>query len=86
MRRENRSDLIVRKTFLKKILLLAFCFLTIAVNAFPQAAETFDIATFQPPKGWKKQAGQNSVQFSTEDEAKGTYCLITLFKSLPGLG
>jgi len=84
--RENRSDLVVRKTFVKKILLLVFCFLTIAVNAFPQAAETFDIASFQPPKGWNKQAGQNSVQFSTSDEAKGAYCLITLFRSVPGIG
>ena len=86
MRRENRSDLMVRKTFVKKILLLVFCFLTIAVNAFPQAAETFDIASFQPPKGWKKQASQNSIQFSTSDEAKGAYCLITLFRSVPGIG
>ena len=53
---------------------------------YGQGTQTFDIATFQPPMGWKNQAGQVSVQFSTEDRAAGTFCLITLFKSLPGLG
>jgi len=68
---------------MKPILILIVCFLSLAANAFPQAAETFDIATFQSPKGWHKQAGPDSVQFAIED--KGNYCLIMLFKSVPGL-
>jgi hypothetical protein len=52
---------------------------------YGQGTQTFDIATFQPPTGWKTQPGQLSVQFSTEDSA-GAFCLITLYKSLPGLG
>ncbi len=51
-----------------------------------QSSETFDITTFQPPKAWNRQAGADAVQFSTEDKATGTFCLITVFKSVPGLG
>jgi hypothetical protein len=53
-------------------------------NLFAQAPETFDITSFRAPKGWDKQVGQDGIQFSTAD--KDNYCLVTLFKSLPGLG
>ena len=46
--------------------------------------QTFDIATYIPPKAWEKQASTNAIQFSKEDKATGTYCLITLYKSIPG--
>ena len=52
-------------------------------NSVAQASETFDIATFQPPKGWQRQASENAIQFSTSNNAD--YCLITLYKSIPGL-
>lgn len=55
-------------------------------GTFAQRPETFDISSFQPPKGWTKQVGADSVQFSIEDKAAGTFCLISLFKSVPGLG
>lgn len=48
--------------------------------------ETFDIATFTPPKGWNRQVSQDAIQFTKEDAAKGAYCAITLFRSLPGIG
>ena len=71
---------------MKQILLLIFCFLSFSATALAQASETFDIATFQPPKGWEKRPSQDAVQFSTEDKQSGAYCLITLFKSLPSHG
>jgi hypothetical protein len=74
---------------MKQILLLTFCFLSFTASALAQASvtsESFDIATFQPPKGWEKQPGEVSVRFSTEDKAGGTSCRIILFKSLPGPG
>ncbi len=46
--------------------------------------QTFDITTFIAPKGWKKQTTESTVQLSKEDAAKGTYCMITLMKSIPG--
>lgn len=57
--------------------------LLISTAGFPQK-QTFDIATFTPPKNWKKQASNDAIQFSKEDAAKGTYCLMTLYKSMPG--
>jgi hypothetical protein len=66
-----------------KQVLLAVIYLSFALSSFGQTLETFDISTFQAPRGWNKQAGADGIQFSIED--KGSYCLITLFKSVPGL-
>ena len=69
---------------MKQILSSAISLLLLFFGSFAQVTESFDIATFQSPKGWKKQATQSSIQMSTaEGEA---FCLITLFKSLPALG
>ena len=67
---------------MKKILL--FCFLCICATTSFAQTETFDITIYSPPKGWKKQPAESAVQFSKEDVAKGTYCLITLYKAVPG--
>ncbi len=45
--------------------------------------EIFDIATYTVPKGWKKQTSDSTIQFTKEDTNQGTYCAITLFKSMP---
>ena len=58
--------------------------MSVSLNSFAQSTENFDIATYQPPKGWTKQAGQDSVQFSIADN--NNYCIVTVFRSLPGLG
>jgi len=71
---------------MKPTLFSIVCFLCLSINSFAQVTETFDIATFQPPAGWKRQTSQVSVQFSTEDSGVGTFCLITLFKAVPGIG
>ena len=59
--------------------------LVITVGNFAQRTETFDIASFEPPNGWTKQVGTDAVQFSIEDKSSGAFCLISLFKSVPGL-
>ncbi|MBK8775310.1 MAG: lipocalin family protein [Chitinophagaceae bacterium] len=67
---------------MKKI--ISLCVLcAILGNVFAQK-ETFDLVTFTPPKVWKKQLTESAIQFSHEDAAKGTYCLITLYKAVPG--
>jgi len=58
-------------------------FLTGAEIPFAQT-ETFDLTTYTPLKGWKKETSGKAVQFSKEDAAKGAYCMITLFKAVPG--
>jgi hypothetical protein len=69
---------------MKQALFLILCFLSFSIGSLAQTSGTFDIATFQAPANWQKQATQNSVQISTEDKTSGAYCMITLFKSLPG--
>jgi hypothetical protein len=60
------------------ILMLLACFTSLAV--FSQK-ENFDLASYSPLKGWKKQPTANFVQFTKED-ASGNFCLITLYKSM----
>lgn len=44
----------------------------------------FDMASFTAPKGWKKTGTENALQYTKSDDAKGIYCMITLYKSIPG--
>ncbi len=71
----------------KIILFIVFC-VTVALVLCPVKVsaqkQNFDLATYTPPKNWKKQSSQNAVQFTREDAATGTYCLITLYKSISG--
>ncbi len=73
---------------MKKIPFLPGCCFTLIVmlSSFKAGAqsETFDITSYSAPKAWKSQSSESMIQFSVEDEAKGSYCLIMLFKSLPG--
>lgn len=72
--------------YMKPLLLLIACILSFSIGSLAQATETFDIATFQPPKGWKKQASRDSVQYTIADESTGAFCVLTLLKSLPASG
>jgi hypothetical protein len=69
---------------MKRSILVAICLSTLGLSLFAQAPETFDIASFQTPKGWNKQPEQYAVRISTS--AGDDFCLITLFKSLSSLG
>lgn len=71
---------------MRQFLFLTICFVAFSISSLAQNKETFDIATFQPLKGWTKTATQDSIQFGIEDKATGAFCLITLFRSVPGLG
>lgn len=71
---------------MKHKILFVTLVLSFAIVSHAQAVETFDIATFKSPKGWNRQATQSSIKFSIEDKATGGVCLITLFKSVPGIG
>ncbi|HPG10975.1 MAG TPA: hypothetical protein PLU37_05550 [Chitinophagaceae bacterium] len=68
-----------------KHLTILLLFSTIMIDGFTQK-EIFDITTYTAPKGWKKQIseGNSGVQYSVQDDAKGTFCLMTLFKAIPG--
>src|SRR5580765_3515695 len=56
----------------------------LATGISAQTPETFDIATFRVPAGWKKKVTADTVQLSAEKA--DAFCLITLYRSLPVLG
>ena len=72
---------------MKKIFLLCtFCAFVASILSPVEVlaqSETFDLTTYTPLKGWKKQPTESAIQFTKEDAAKGFYCMITLFKAVP---
>ena len=46
--------------------------------------QRFDLLSYTAPRGWKKESSQSALQLSQENKSSGGYCLITVFKSLPG--
>ena len=69
---------------MKQSLFATVCLACLSLTFFAQTSENFDISTFRSPKGWTRQAGQDAIQFSIAEN--DSFCLITLFKSVPGLG
>lgn len=66
---------------MKRMLIILLCFLP--GIAFSQQQQ-FDLISYKPPAGWKKEASANAIQLSKEDAKAGTYCVITVFKSMQG--
>lgn len=66
---------------MKQVVFSVICFLAFCARCLAQTSETFDIATFQPPKGWQRQDKDGVVIFNTSNEQKGTYAMIMLFAS-----
>ncbi len=66
---------------MQRSLYLFFSVLVLTIGSFAQTAETFDIATFTPPSGWSKQVKTGAVVFTTGNEQKGTFAIVTLYRS-----
>jgi hypothetical protein len=64
---------------------LFFILLLIGCNTSAQK-QTFNLATYIPPAGWKKLAKTELVQFTKQDDSKGTYCSIILYKDIDAAG
>ena len=64
-----------------KILLL----LVISSNCFAQT-ETFDIATYTPPEGFKRDSKPGVVNYTNVNETKGSFCVITIYASTASSG
>ena len=69
---------------MKQLFFAAICLSFCAIGALAQTTETFGISTFQAPKGWTKSPGSNSIDLSTA--VQETYCLISLFGVVRGMG
>jgi hypothetical protein len=57
---------------MKKI--ISFLLLTAIMQQVIAQTETFDIATFTPPKDWKKDAQVSVINFTNVDMASGKFC------------
>jgi hypothetical protein len=66
---------------MKQLLLL--CMIAVSCKAISQQ-QTFDIINYTAPKTWKKKPSADALQFTTENASSGGYCIITLYKSVPG--
>ncbi len=53
--------------------------------AFAQK-QTFDLATYTPPKGWKKEVADVAVGYSITNNKDSSWCQIAIYKSLPSKG
>ncbi len=70
-------------SFIKSFLFSLF--LLTAMQTFAQS-ETYDMATFTPPKDWKRQEGELAVSFSKVNESNGKFCLIAVYPSRASSG
>ncbi|MBN8575860.1 MAG: hypothetical protein J0L66_02915 [Cytophagales bacterium] len=67
------------KTSVKLLILFSVMLWAFASQAQPR--ETFDIISFIPPKGWKKESTGNVVSFVTSNKA-GNWCRMAVYKSI----
>ncbi len=48
--------------------------------------ETYDVLTYTPPKGWKKDVKENVIVYSVIDNAKKIWCQVGIYKSTTSKG
>lgn len=68
---------------------IAISFLLLVTAATPTVSgqvERLGTVKFSPPKGWTTTRKENVVAFSTQDQAAGRFCIITLYGATPGTG
>jgi hypothetical protein len=66
-----------------KYLLLGFTLASVV--AFAQS-ETFDLVTFTPPTGWKRESNNSAVSYVITNEVSRGWCRVTIFKSIGSSG
>ncbi len=62
-----------------------FLLIMISSNCFSQT-ETFDIATYTPPKDWKKIAGNGVTSYTDVNATTGTFCVLAMYACSASLG
>jgi len=66
-------------------LAVAVVFVAVPATIFSQT-EKLDIVTYTPPKGWTKTVKQGAVVYTGADQAKGTFCLLTVYAGAQSAG
>jgi hypothetical protein len=64
---------------MKKVILLSIACVVGSIS-FAQKS-TFDIISYTPPKGWKKEVKENVTSFTITDKKTGGWCQISIVKS-----
>ncbi len=62
-----------------------FLCLLISVETFSQT-ETFDIITYTPPEGWKKEVKPGVIDYTNLNTTAGTFCVISMYASSASTG
>jgi hypothetical protein len=75
------TRLSIDSTIVARSLCLFLALTILAIGSFGQTAETFDIAAFKIPAGWKPQVKPGAVTFTIANEQKGTFAMMTLYRS-----
>ena len=60
-----------------------FLLFLLATNVFAQK-ETFDLISYTPPTGWKKEVMQNAITYTIADSKTNSWCQVGPFPPLPG--
>ncbi|MGG9960541.1 hypothetical protein [Ferruginibacter sp. SUN106] len=69
---------------MKKIILINIA-CALALISFAQKA-SFDIVSYTPPKGWKKEVKENFTSFTITDKKTNGWCQISIVKSTTSKG
>ena len=67
----------------KAIYIASLVFAVVNLNA---QTESFDIANFTPPAGWKRDLKKDEVDFTWVDKTKNTYCIIAVYSGVASKG
>jgi hypothetical protein len=67
--------------------IFSFCMIVLAAHAlYGQPRESFDIASFISPKGWKKENNNTAVSYVVTNNISREWCRLTVFKSTGSSG
>lgn len=61
-------------------------FLLFPTLLFAQQSETFDLATFTPPSGWKRESVDFAASYVITNNKTGGWCRVALYKSIESSG
>ncbi|MDB5277910.1 MAG: hypothetical protein JWR61_2865 [Ferruginibacter sp.] len=69
-----------------KCFISIICLQLVANTAAAQLKETFDATTYTVPKGWKKEAKDNLVIYTTTNKKDTSWCQIGIYRSTESKG
>ncbi|MBI1787283.1 MAG: hypothetical protein HYR60_06985 [Acidobacteria bacterium] len=71
---------------ISRIVLRFAILIALTVAPVPAQTQSFDIAGFTPPQGWKVEWPQGKVAMTHIDQSARTYCMLGLYASTPSSG